>query len=110
MAQNNFLNNHRLSSYNQISQDNYEYDLMKLIEQERQLIVNQTQRRNIISKPKQQNQYIEEIYPNINQQPLKIIIIRHAERVDAVLGSDWSKKSFDRSGRYIRFNEHLPDA
>jgi ubiquitin-associated SH3 domain-containing protein len=43
-------------------------------------------------------------------KPLRIIIIRHAERVDAVLGSDWSKKSFDRTGRYIRFSEHLPDA
>jgi hypothetical protein len=43
-------------------------------------------------------------------KPLRIIIIRHAERADAVLGSDWSKKSFDRSGRYIRFSEHLPDA
>lgn len=43
-------------------------------------------------------------------KPLRIIIIRHAERVDAVLGSDWSKKSFDRSGRYIRFSEHLPEA
>jgi ubiquitin-associated SH3 domain-containing protein len=43
-------------------------------------------------------------------KPLRIIIIRHAERADAVLGSDWSKKSFDRHGRYIRFSEHLPDA
>ena len=43
-------------------------------------------------------------------KPMRIIIIRHAERADAVLGSDWSKKSFDRSGRYIRFSEHLPDA
>ncbi|CAF1001448.1 unnamed protein product [Rotaria magnacalcarata] len=43
-------------------------------------------------------------------KPLRIIIIRHAERADAVLGSDWSKKSFDRNGRYIRFSEHLPDA
>ena len=43
-------------------------------------------------------------------KPLHIIIIRHAERADAVLGSDWSKKSFDRNGRYIRFSEHLPDA
>ncbi|CAF1100961.1 unnamed protein product [Adineta ricciae] len=43
-------------------------------------------------------------------KPLRIVIIRHAERADAVLGSDWSKKSFDRSGRYIRFSEHLPDA
>ncbi len=43
-------------------------------------------------------------------KPLRIIIIRHAERADAVLGSDWSKKSFDRSGRYMRFSEHLPDA
>jgi hypothetical protein len=43
-------------------------------------------------------------------KPLRIIIIRHAERADAVLGSDWSKKSFDRAGRYIRFSEHLPDA
>ena len=43
-------------------------------------------------------------------KPLRIIIIRHAERADAALGSDWSKKSFDRSGRYIRFSEHLPDA
>jgi len=43
-------------------------------------------------------------------KPLRIIIIRHAERADAVLGSDWSKKSFDRNGRYIRFTEHLPDA
>jgi hypothetical protein len=43
-------------------------------------------------------------------KPLRIIIIRHAERADAILGSDWSKKSFDRNGRYIRFSEHLPDA
>ena len=43
-------------------------------------------------------------------KPLRIVIIRHAERADAVLGSDWSKKSFDRAGRYIRFSEHLPDA
>lgn len=43
-------------------------------------------------------------------KPLRIIIIRHAERADAVLGSDWSKKSFDRTGRYIRFSEHLPEA
>lgn len=62
---------------------------------------------------------IDDIYSNnINQQffslpkpkPLRIIIIRHAERADAVLGSDWSKKSFDRAGRYVRFSEHLPDA
>jgi len=75
----------------------------------------------------QQQQYyasVDEIYPNIQSQstahvnqrvlpvgkPLRIIIIRHAERADAVLGSDWSKKSFDRTGRYIRFSEHLPDA
>ena len=81
------------------------------------------QRENLV----QQQQYyssIDEIYPNsqsqsslhLNQRflpvakPLRIIIIRHAERADAVLGSDWSKKSFDRSGRYIRFSEHLPDA
>ena len=43
-------------------------------------------------------------------KPLRIVIIRHAERVDAVLGSDWSKKSFDRAGRYMRFSEHLPEA
>ncbi|CAF3395356.1 unnamed protein product [Rotaria socialis] len=43
-------------------------------------------------------------------KPLRIVIIRHAERADAVLGSDWSKKSFDRNGRYVRFSEHLPDA
>lgn len=42
-------------------------------------------------------------------KPLRIIIIRHAERADAVLGSEWSKKSFDRQGRYIRFSEHLPE-
>ena len=53
--------------------------------------------------------------PQVNRQllpvkPLRIVIIRHAERADAVLGSDWSKKSFDRAGRYIRFSEHLPDA
>jgi hypothetical protein len=42
-------------------------------------------------------------------KPLRIVIIRHAERADAVLGSEWSKKSFDRSGRYIRFSEHLPE-
>ncbi len=61
---------------------------------------------------------IDEIYPNVRidqrllpvRKPLRIIIIRHAERADAVLGSDWSKKSFDRTGRYIRFSEHLPDA
>ncbi len=66
----------------------------------------------------------DEIYPNTQSQtslhhnsrhlsavkPLRMIIIRHAERADAVLGSDWSKKSFDRTGRYIRFSEHLPDA
>ncbi len=77
--------------------------------------------------PTQQQQYytsVDEIHPNIQSQstvhvnqrvlpvgkPLRIIIIRHAERADAVLGSDWSKKSFDRTGRYIRFSEHLPDA
>jgi hypothetical protein len=43
-------------------------------------------------------------------KPLRIIIIRHAERADAVLGYDWSKKSFDRAGRYIRFSEHLPES
>ena len=61
---------------------------------------------------------MEEIYPPVHLEqrllpvtkPLRIIIIRHAERADAVLGSDWSKKSFDRAGRYIRFTEHLPDA
>jgi len=78
---------------------------------------------------------MNEIYPNIQQpqaasqmnrrvlpvtsttrpaqlplvKPLRIVIIRHAERADAVLGSEWSKKSFDRSGRYIRFSEHLPE-
>lgn len=61
---------------------------------------------------------VDEIYPPVHLEqrllsvakPLRIIIIRHAERADAVLGSDWSKKSFDRAGRYIRFTEHLPDA
>ncbi len=48
--------------------------------------------------------------PLMPVKPLRIIIIRHAERADAILGSDWSKKSFDRAGRYIRFSEHLPDA
>ncbi|CAF4244267.1 unnamed protein product [Rotaria magnacalcarata] len=66
--------------------------------------------------------YTHEIYSDVQSaaqinrrilpatKPLQIIIIRHAERADAVLGSDWSKKSFDRAGRYIRFSEHLPDS
>jgi hypothetical protein len=78
------------------------------------------------TKPQQHQYYspVDEIHPDMRSQstphphqrllpvikPLRIIIIRHAERADAVLGSDWSKKSFDRSGRYIRFSEHLPDA
>lgn len=69
----------------------------------------------IVTQPTQHQYYqsIDELYPNISSRsvkPLRIIIIRHAERADAVLGSDWSKKSFDRAGRYIRFSEHLPDA
>lgn len=46
---------------------------------------------------------------NFSTKPLRFVIIRHAERIDAVLGSDWSRKSFDRLGRYVRFSEHLPN-
>jgi hypothetical protein len=90
-----------------MAHSNYDYELMKLIEPERQLqAVNSQQYDEIHSN----------IQPQINRRllsvvkPLRIVIIRHAERADAVLGSDWSKKSFDRRGRYIRFTEHLPDA
>jgi hypothetical protein len=121
MAHNNYPNNNqRLSSMvmptnNQILQNTYEYELMKLMEQERQ---------SLASNSQQYFPLVDERYSNIQSQttpqinrrllsvikPLRIVIIRHAERADAVLGSDWSKKSFDRSGRYIRFTEHLPDA
>ncbi|CAF1199826.1 unnamed protein product [Adineta ricciae] len=118
----------------------YDYDLMKLLEQERHFMINQQQasRENGTTRS-QQTQYItplDNIYTNIQQsqgtpqvsrrvlpklntttpgrlssvKPLRIIIIRHGERADAVLGSEWSKKSFDRHGHYIRFSEHLPDA
>ncbi|CAF2647956.1 unnamed protein product [Rotaria sp. Silwood2] len=144
MAHNNLPNgmnnNRRLPSMamptnNQIAQDNaYEFELMKLMEQERQLLAarQQVQRENMMAKQQQQQQqqqhqyfpYGNEMYSDSQSQsisqvnrhvlpvmkPLRIIIIRHAERADAALGSDWSKKSFDRSGRYIRFSEHLPDA
>lgn len=62
--------------------------------------------------PDMQSQTIPQINRHVlpMAKPLRIIIIRHAERADAVLGSDWSKKSFDRNGRYIRYSEHLPDA
>lgn len=88
-------------------QDNYDYEFEKLMEQERRSVASQ----------QQYYPSIDDIYSNIPNQryfsppkPLRIIIIRHAERADAALGSDWSKKSFDRAGRYIRFSEHLPNA
>lgn len=122
-----------------IPQDNYEYEIMKAMERERQFNAaqQQIQRENVVMKS-QQSSYgpttVKEMYTSVQQappppppatpqtnrrvmpiqlspiKPLRIIIIRHAERADAVLGSDWSKKSFDRAGRYIRFSEHLPDA
>ncbi|CAF2613411.1 unnamed protein product [Rotaria sp. Silwood2] len=122
-----------------ITQENYDYELKKLMERERQLMATQQQLpkdNNVITS--QKTPYIpsgDGLYRYVQQQqatspidqrvlpptsatisanslpvkPLRIIIIRHAERVDAVLGSDWSKKSFDRNGRYVRFSEHLPD-
>ncbi|CAM4805770.1 unnamed protein product [Rotaria magnacalcarata] len=124
-------NNRRISSMiaptnNQITKNPYDVELMKLMEQERQAVAaqRQLQRENMAAK-QQQYQYLpytHEIYSDVQSaaqinrrispatKPLQIIIIRHAERADAVLGSDWSKKSFDRAGRYIRFSEHLPDS
>lgn len=61
-----------------------------------------------VSSPHDRRRFMPTGLPSV--KPLRIIIIRHAERADAVLGSDWSKKSFDRTGRYIRFSEHLPEA
>lgn len=78
------------------------------------------QRENALARSNQKNlltsqQVNRQVLPTVpmnfpSTKPLRIIIIRHAERADAVLGSDWSKKGFDRTGRYIRFSEHLPDA
>ncbi|CAF3352238.1 unnamed protein product [Rotaria socialis] len=129
-------NNRRISSMlaptnNQMTQNPYDVELMQLMEQERQSVAaqQQLQRANMAAKQQQQQQYqylpyTNEMYSDVQSQsaaqinrrilptskPLRIIIIRHAERADAVLGSDWSKKSFDRAGRYIRFSEHLPDS
>ncbi|CAF3450319.1 unnamed protein product [Rotaria sp. Silwood1] len=128
------------STSNHITQDNFDYELKQLMEQERQLMAAQKQLpidNNVITPqntsyiPSGDNLYryvqqhqntppidqrvLQPTSTNISAQssptkPLRIIIIRHAERVDAVLGSDWSKKSFDRNGRYVRFSEHLPEA
>ncbi|CAF3972187.1 unnamed protein product [Adineta steineri] len=118
---------------NQIPMENYEFELMKLMEQYQSMIAKQqSSKENFVTKP-QETEYIDEYTnrqysnppPQIRRRahlhtpipghlspvkPLRIIIIRHAERADAVLGSEWSKKSFDRLGRYTRFSEHLPDA
>jgi broad specificity phosphatase PhoE len=116
MAHNNYSNG---INNNPHRMDNYEYELKRLMEQERRsMAVQQQLSRENAGVKSQYYPSIDEIYPNVHidqrllpvRKPLRIIIIRHAERADAVLGSDWSKKSFDRTGRYIRFSEHLPDA
>ncbi|CAF1134016.1 unnamed protein product [Rotaria sordida] len=117
----------------------YDYELKKLMDREHQLMITQQLPidNNVIGR--QNTSYIpldDGIYRYVQQhqtnspidqlllpptstttmesswpaKPLRIIIIRHAERADAVLGSDWSRKCFDRNGRYIRCTEHLPDA
>ncbi|CAF1200784.1 unnamed protein product [Adineta ricciae] len=38
----------------------------------------------------------------------KLVIIRHAERVDALFGEAWFHQAFDQSGNYRRFHTNLP--
>ncbi|CAF1168816.1 unnamed protein product [Didymodactylos carnosus] len=125
------------------TQDNFEFELMKLMERDRERVYpnliqhpgssqsmtnngfgNNIPSTNITASKQPPNRKITATPTKTRETPIssiplpisspyrpfRIVIIRHAERADAVLGSDWSKKSFDRNGRYIRFSEHLPDA
>lgn len=38
----------------------------------------------------------------------KLVIIRHAERVDALFGDAWFHRAFDNTGQYRRFHANLP--
>jgi broad specificity phosphatase PhoE len=40
---------------------------------------------------------------------LRLIIIRHGERVDRYFGSNWSKLAFDRDGQYRPYHPNLPE-
>lgn len=42
---------------------------------------------------------------NTNQQ---LFVLRHGERVDTTFGPLWTENSFDKNGRYIRFNINMP--
>lgn len=43
-----------------------------------------------------------------NEYDLRLIIVRHGERVDRVFGANWMKLAFDQDGMYHRFHENLP--
>ncbi|CAF1237166.1 unnamed protein product [Didymodactylos carnosus] len=48
-------------------------------------------------------------HPVSKTPPLRFIFIRHSERVDQTVGSDWFSRAFDlRTGAYHRYNINLP--
>ncbi|KAJ8035382.1 Ubiquitin-associated and SH3 domain-containing protein B [Holothuria leucospilota] len=46
--------------------------------------------------------------PSVPSKPRKIIIVRHAERVDVTFGEQWLQYSFDTKGIYHRRNLNMP--
>ena len=43
-----------------------------------------------------------------NKAPLRLIIIRHGERVDVTFGGGWTQHAFNHAGQYYPFAANMP--
>lgn len=44
----------------------------------------------------------------VTQGPIRLLVLRHAERLDRYYSSQWLRQAFDKDGNYCRFSPILP--
>lgn len=44
----------------------------------------------------------------ITQGPIRLLVLRHGERLDRYYSSQWLRQAFDKDGNYCRFSPILP--
>ena len=44
----------------------------------------------------------------ITQGPIRLLVLRHGERLDRYYSSQWLRQAFDKDGNFCRFSPILP--